>query len=584
MSASLVPPPELVTTADARVPEPAPAPDHDTLPALFEIVHRLQADEFHVDRLLEFIVQQAAALLRTDLAWVTLIASDSTYVAATFGAHTPEFRAARLARAEGLGGTALRLRRTLIVPDYRAVATQTPSPARGAVMGEGVESLMCAPMVLDGVDVGVVYVGNRAPTGFTEAHASLLSTLAAQACVALRNGALHAELQHSSDVIQQSFAIHRRLTDASLREGGIEDVARALAGLIGAPIAIEQALVAPSHSWVLPDGTVQDRPHAAQPSARVEIGTGDERLGMIYAYGLGALTELDNHALEHGATVVAAELLRRRAAMEAEWRVQGELLESLVESGANVSDAVLQRASQLGFDPSVARRLVAIAGDAGAVEPDRLLGFARSQAALALMGHGVGAALAFQRGEDVIVAVPAEPERATSDLIGSLRSRSSRIGSAARIGVSRPRTDLDVAYREATACLRLARGSADRAAVVTAEGVGPAGLLLPATSLEQASAMVVERLGALRDEDRTSRIPLLETLRAYVEAGGHHITSAARCFVHPSTLKYRMAHIETLFDAPLGDFDVQLELGLAFKVLDVLEALGEDPLQRQAPG
>jgi sugar diacid utilization regulator len=582
MSRSLVPPPEFVESPDGRVPEPAPAPDHDTLPALFEIIHRLQADEFHVDRLLDFIVQQAAALLRTDLAWVALIHSDSYYVAATYGARTPEFRAAHMRPDEGLGGMSLRQRRTLVVPDYAAVATRTPMPTRDAILGEGVQALMCAPMVVDGADVGVVYVGNRAPTGFSEAHASLLSTLAAQACVALRNGALHEELRRSSDVIQQSFGIHRSLTDASLREGGIEGVARALAALIGAPIAIEQTLTTPSDRWTLPDGTVQERPHDAEPSGHVEIRTGDERLGTIDAYGSAPLTELHNHALEHGATVVAADLLRQRAAMEAEWRVQGELLESLVDTDTSVSDSVHRRALQLGIDPSVTRRLLAIGSDVGHAEPERLLSFARSQAALALMGHGAGAALAFQRADDVILALPAAPERALSDLLGALRGGSARVGSAVCVGVSRARTDLDVAFREATACLRIARRSPERCAVVTTEGMGPTGLLLAADNVEQASTMVVERLGAVRHEDRASRMPLLETLRAYIEAGGHHATAAAGCFIHPSTLKYRLAQIEALFDAPLTDSDLALELGIAFRLLDVLEAMGEDPLQRQA--
>ena len=130
MSRSLVPPPEFVLAPGGRTPRPAPAPDQDTLPALFEIIHQLQADEFHVDRLLDLIVRQAAALLRTDLAWVALVAGDWNYVAAASGAQTPEFHSVRLRSNEGLGGMSLRLRRTLIVPDYAAVATRTPAPAR----------------------------------------------------------------------------------------------------------------------------------------------------------------------------------------------------------------------------------------------------------------------------------------------------------------------------------------------------------------------------------------------------------------------------------------------------------------------
>jgi sugar diacid utilization regulator len=578
MSRSLVSPAEFLDSAEGAAQ--APEPDHDTLPALFEIVRRLQADEFQVDLLLGFIVQKAAELLRTDIAWVALVDEETSTVSvgATHGTRTAGFSKMTLPLGIGLAGRSLEHQRTLVVSNYPGLEHETSNSVREVMHKEGVQSVVCAPMLADRL-VGLVYVGNRSRTAFTEAHASLMSTLAAQACVALRNGALHDELQRSNAVLQQSFAIHRSLTDAGLREGGLDGVTRALSSLLGCRVAIEQSPGAAPPVRVHADeaGATELRDET-EPSGRVEILAGEDSLGWIFAYGSAPLAELQQHALQHGATVVATEILRDRAASEAEWRLQGELLESLVDAEGPLPDSVLQRAAQLEIDPHRDRRLLAVQCDADGAEPGRLLRFVRSQAALALGGRVAGATLAFQRGEHVIVAVPHDADGAADEVVAALRAGEPRIGSSVCVGISRARADLRVSYREAIACLKLARPHGGH--VVDARDTGPIGLLLAAERTDQASAMVRERLGAVCDEDRTSRIPLLETLRAFVAADGHQPTAAASCFIHVSTLKYRMGRIETLFDAPIGRPDVAFDLSVAFRVLDVLEAMDLDPLQR----
>ena len=88
--------------------------------------------------------------------------------------------------------------------------------------------------------------------------------------------------------------------------------------------------------------------------------------------------------------------------------------------------------------------------------------------------------------------------------------------------------------------------------------------------------MVAQQLGPLLDHDAESKSPLLPTLRAYLDADGHQPTTAAACFIHVSTLKYRLKKVRELLGRDLSDPEVRFQLRLAFKLMDLLEALGVD--------
>jgi DNA-binding PucR family transcriptional regulator len=108
------------------------------------------------------------------------------------------------------------------------------------------------------------------------------------------------------------------------------------------------------------------------------------------------------------------------------------------------------------------------------------------------------------------------------------------------------------------------------------EQVGSLRFLLDAPDSQHAVGLVTEELGRFIRHDDVARTPLLPTLRAYVEADGHHPTVAARCFIHVSTLKYRIGRINALLDEPLSSSETRFRLRLAFRVWDLLTALGVD--------
>lgn len=67
--------------------------------------------------------------------------------------------------------------------------------AQESIISKGIKSAMCVPMIYDGVTLGIIYTDNYdSPYSFTENDLSLLTILANQAAIAVRNAKLHNQI------------------------------------------------------------------------------------------------------------------------------------------------------------------------------------------------------------------------------------------------------------------------------------------------------------------------------------------------------------------------------------------------------
>jgi DNA-binding PucR family transcriptional regulator len=121
--------------------------------------------------------------------------------------------------------------------------------------------------------------------------------------------------------------------------------------------------------------------------------------------------------------------------------------------------------------------------------------------------------------------------------------------------------------------LRLARDE-HCGGLVKFDRLGPLRYFLNAPRTEDMRAMVRDVLGPLAGYDERRSGELMGTLRAYLQSGGHHPSTAASCHIHVSTLKYRIGRIAELLGRPVSDPSAQFELRLAYSTLDLLAALG----------
>jgi sugar diacid utilization regulator/putative methionine-R-sulfoxide reductase with GAF domain len=551
-------------------------PPREAYEALFQIAARLHGEDGDLGTVLELIIDQAASLLGTDLAWIALVGHDRTRLATAVihGFRDLTFLDLHLALGRGVGGVAVSEHRAIIIGDYRTDAHDSPVEVRQAAETEGIVSLICAPMFKDDVMVGALYVANREKTEFTDVDASLLSALAAQASVAIQNRRLYDRLSDQNDLLEHAFMIHRELTQASLEGVGLSGIGEVLARLIGHQIVIEQTICSPSIVRCPPAKLGGD---ASAPGVTRAIVADGRHFGSVEVLGARELSPLQLKALEHGITVLALELVKRRIELEVEWRLSGELLDELLERSGPTSEALTQRARRLGIDITAPHRMLALAIDGEHVVGDgNLLAMAR-EALRRRAPQSPGRSLSVKRGAEVLLALGPALE-AEALVIAKEVQEAARIQErTVRVGIGPLRHDMRESFRSAVACLALAANVTEApGAIAEFDLLGPLRFLLDAPDMRHASAMISETLQPVHAHDAASRSPLLPTLRAFVECDGHYAHTAQRLYIAVSTLKYRLHKLHDLLGRSPSNPDLRFQLRLAFNLLDVVDVMGHE--------
>jgi sugar diacid utilization regulator/putative methionine-R-sulfoxide reductase with GAF domain len=532
--------------------------------ALLEVSAQLHAQELNTDELLGLIVQQARRLMEVDVTWLATIDEERqrVVVKVASGARTESFVRMWVGVGVGVGGLAVRDRRPVVVRDHRRFDHPTTELVKRTLEAEGVVSLLCVPMIFEGGAVGALYGGSRTPTDFSRTAVSVFTALAGQAAVSIANSRLYRDLATKNETLERTFALHNALSEAALTGGGMEGIATRLADILERDVVVERT----------EGSAVGSAPPGGERS--VAIVAGDECLGWLHAQGSEPLSDLQHNALQQAATVMALEILKERSALEAEWRLRGELLDEIVGADGTWSEGLLLRSERFGVDLDV-RRCLAVLEPVEAEHAGDLQHVVRTSFHRAL---GDGTALVSKRGDRILVALAEDTDQAFAS-IRTVLQKARKAGAPAVAGVSTPRRNLAVALKEATAALGLAR-SAGGDEPVSHGSLGPLRFLLDAPDTSEMTSLVVGLLGpvAAYDRHRGSR-EILETLRVYVELGGNRPAVAERCHIHVSTVKYRMRKAADLLGRPLADPQTRFELTLAFRLLDVLGTLGLDPLR-----
>jgi DNA-binding PucR family transcriptional regulator len=545
------------------------------LEALIEVSTQIHAEEFQAESVLTLIVERARTLIGADVAWMGLADEERhrSTAAVADGAETTALLSVEVELGTGLSGLAASAGRTIILSGDELYAS-VPKSAAVALRTERLQTVMCAPMRHER-EVGALLVGSRHEADFDEAAAALLQAFASQAAVTIANSRLYKALADQNRTLERTLSLHRALGDTALTGDGLDAIVERLARLIDRDIA----LVAPGElgpAWRYSGSDQAERQALSEPDVAklvgrqgVEIVVAGELLGTLHALGTHQISELQHNAMLHGATIVALEMTKERAAHEVEWRLRGELLEEILQAGESSTHGLRTRCERLGVDLA-AERCLAVFEPIDEATTAALAAVIRSAAGRLVEGRTT---LISRRGDSVIVALETtapNAKRAVEDVL----TRAKRAGAATRAGLSGARHQADVALREAQAALRLARTAEKPEALVSYEELGRLRFMLAAPDTTEMTSMVSELLGPLADYDRSKNSSLMETLRAYLDAGGHQPTTAQQCHIHLSTLKYRLGRISELLGCSLTSPSARFELALAFSVRDLLSTLG----------
>jgi DNA-binding PucR family transcriptional regulator len=471
------------------------------------------------------------------------------------GAHTEPFMRMRLSLGDGVGGQVVANRTPVVVPDYARDRPPTPGWVSDAILGEGIGSMLCCPMLTGEKVVGALYVGSRRPLDFQPIEVALVSALAAQGAIAIENGRLYEALAMQNDLLEGSFAVHRTLTEAALTGTGRDHICVELARLLGTQVILEQEISPPFRARYSATGEEEDGPDGT-------ITIPVEDLGRVTVCGLAALAPLQAKALEHAATVLALELVKERAQQQVEWQLQGDLLSELLDASVPFAPSLTARARRHSVDLTQPHRIVAV--HAPQAVADDLLELVRRATGRSLIHRD--ASLVCRRGDHIVLAA-----RDAAPVVRAVTAAADRHGITVAVGVSAVCADLATAHRQAVACTRLARDGGDP--VIHAERLGPLRFMLDAPDVSQVRAVVDEQLGPLLAYDG-GRSDLLGTLRAFVAADGNVAETAKACFIHKNTLRYRLARIADVLGRDPAAPDAKFHLRMAFDLIDLFDGIG----------
>lgn len=509
--------------------------------------------------------------------------------------------------------------RPVVVNDV--LADPLMKPWQSLAKQQGYRSIVSVPLLLKGRPFGVLNGYSAKQHGISESSVDLLSILANQVATAIESIHLRDEqreniqrlaqanesLRRQSQLLEQAHEVHKRLNDLALGAGGLEEISTALRALLNRPVVIEDVhgrclapLEGPPPDFPLldPDSVPEVGADVCEVSAiagaRPEVLTvapvrvaGEPAARIWVAARLDELSDLDRRALESATVIVALELMRLRAAQEVEWRVQGDLIDALLQGDAREFPQLVTRARSLGHNLEVPHHIVLLSlpretgsSSQGAVSTDALTRAMKRTVASFLETSDIQPFITVRDGR-IVILIPTEDTDRLRSLMEKMHQRI-----AARHGVSilatiGPTSAQPEAYARS---LRITRGAAllqesqgFSAGIVSLEDLGIASLLLQVDSPDELAGFAARTIGGLVEHDRAKSSALEETLRAYFVNGCNIGDTASVLFVHPNTVKQRLRKIEGLLDRDLSDPEDVLNLRAAVLISDIINPSPRKP-------
>ncbi|HEX2050715.1 MAG TPA: PucR family transcriptional regulator ligand-binding domain-containing protein [Actinomycetota bacterium] len=381
---------------------------------------------------------------------------------------------------------------------------------------------------------------------------------------------------------QASVEVHERLAALVSHGAGPADVLDEVVALAGGWALVfdrRGAVVAgagvdapdPAAAWAaLPDGIAAAGALSASDVAprgttvALAVVVGGRREGVLLFGKDARLDAHDRMVVHHAVTVLGVLLSARRAVADAERRIAGDLLTEAFGGRVPAADLV-RRLELAGFAPDRRVAVVVVDGVDPAHVPDA------AWLVDAALGPGVLRS-AVVGGRVAALVADDDPERLARAVLDELDAQGRSVGidpGAARVGVGdavEPR-DVRSSYLTASFALR----ATDRR-VASPRDLGSYALLLGAQPRPVLEGYVRSILGPLLERDRRRSSELVASVRAFVEAGGRWEPGAEALGVHRHTLRYRVRQAEELLGRDLSRAEDRLEVWLALRAADVLDA------------
>lgn len=396
---------------------------------------------------------------------------------------------------------------------------------------------------------------------------------------------------------QLSVEMHERLASLVSEGSGPADVLDEVVALSGgwailfdlkgevlARAASSSGMPDPRGVWAgLPEGLTDtagtvSASDIGRRGARVALAVmAGKRHEAVLVFGKQArLAQRDRIVVHHAMTVLGLLLASRRAVVETERRLAGDILGDAF-AGRITGPDLGRRLELAGFAPGAP--LCALIVDSPPTADSQVLDDLAwaADAAFGRRCHAVRTSVI--AGRIVALVSHDNPDKLAATAVRDVARAANELRLAAidnsrvtiRIGVGRSVDASDIRSSYLTALFALRAAPPDRA-VATARDLGSYAFLLETQSRPALESFVRAVLGPLLEHDEARSSELVRSTRAFIESGGRWEQGADVLGIHRHTLRYRVRKAEDLLGRDLSRAEDRLEVWLALKAAEILEA------------
>ena len=281
------------------------------------------------------------------------------------------------------------------------------------------------------------------------------------------------------------------------------------------------------------------------------------------------LTELDELAISHGATVAALFLFKEQAVHEAEENLRGDFFEQLLR-GQERSTTLQELARRFSYRLNVAHQILLIYGN---LKAGGNLHYVEEQLYHWLQENYVTTAFAIRRTDHLVVVYESDQnqigKQLAERLVKSLSYPACRllvgVGSVFEHNSPQEAGGIRQSYSQAREAVEIGRALGKTEGVITFDELGLLHWLYylpPEAHVGNSYLRYVEKLLAY---DQTRNSDLTITLEAYLDYGGALTETSQALYIHRNTLLRRLERIQEICLLDLRDPLVRTNLHVALK-------------------
>jgi sugar diacid utilization regulator len=578
------------------------------LMVVLESAHDLTAIR-DLELVLEAIVRRARQIFAADIGYLTHVdrVRNDFYIRAAEGAISERFKNVRVPPDHGICGYVLKHKVPYHCNDYQGDhGFAHDEGIDAAIKDEGVQSLLGAPLMVGNHCIGVLCICDRHTRHHAPWEIAMLSTLAAQAAIAIENARLfqeaqvalqraseaNASLHHQAAEIEAAAEAQERMTKLVARGCTVLDLLNMVAGLLNGHITLlneaEQPLqqteggkidarLGPRLAEALQLAPVQDAVHRSLTASRrtgrsqdVE-GCPDMQVRVVALMGadrlLGAMlialerpmTPTQIRTFERGALVAGVVLLSQERSERVVSNESASAIRALVSWQQESLSGLQARTKPLGLDLSVPLRMALVSVEERNIEY-----------ALRRVRTRTPPGTLLEEFEGFIVAIcdaaSFEPlEAALRDtLVADERLQTLGVVSAAL-----PTVDgLPACHRSLKRGIDILRALGRSKEMVAEATLSMYALLFEQAQVADVSGFIDATVGRLAAYDRRRNTDLAGTLLAYLEHAQNPTPTADQLQIHVNTLRQRLDTIDTLLDGwRQGGRSLELHVALRLHML-----------------